>query len=220
VIATGRPNLAPETLLRDLTSLELRPFLAIHGGAPLLLVRIPPGDTDLELGLDVGSGPPTAAKPLPFRTTHQGQVKSDGARPAKPAAPSLEAGREERARVAGLLEKHAYVAVPLQKRESRDAAFPDRISVGRAQNKDIVLRHPSISKFHAWFEVDPSQAVHIADSGSTNKTQVNGQPLDPKTSVAVASGDRVLFGAVEAVLCSPETLWWCLNEAEREPGDS
>lgn len=101
--------------------------------------------------------------------------------------------------------------MPLQKRDEGDAAFMDRISVGRAQNKDIVLRHPSVSKFHAWFEVDASQSVRVFDSGSTNRTQVNRRPIEPRTSVAVATGDLVQFGAVETVMCSPEMLWWCVN---------
>jgi hypothetical protein len=229
-VIPGRPNLAPEALLKDLTSLELRPFLASHGDAPFLLVRVPPGDTNLELGLDAGTGRASGAKPLPFRTTHQAVPKeprrsrppktSSTSRPPRQSRPSLEARKEERLRVANLLTKHAYVAVPLHKRGDSDVAFSDRISVGRAQNKDIVLRHPSISKFHAWFEVDPSQTVHVYDSGSTNRTQVNGRPIEPKTSVAVASGDLVQFGAVEALLCSPETLWWCLNRYDDEQAAS
>jgi hypothetical protein len=202
-----RPNLAPEALFKDLTSLDLRSFLARHGDELLLLVRIPQGDTDLELGLDTEAGPASVAKPLPFRTSHQ--------TPPGGSSRSLGARREERIHLADLLAKHAYVAVPLRKREGGDAAFMDRISVGRAQNKDIVLRHQSISKFHAWFEVD-SDAVHLSDSGSTNKTQVNGHPIEPRTRVPVASGDLVQFGAIEAVLCSPELLWWCFNPRDEE----
>jgi hypothetical protein len=217
VTPVGRPNLAPPALLNDLTSLELRAFLASHGDAPILLVRIPPGDTELELGLEAGPGRPTAAKPLPFRTTHQAQPEDPRLSGQPKRSPrSKEAREEERIRVATLLEKHAYVAVPLHKRSDGDVAFSERISVGRAQNKDIVLRHPSISKFHAWFEVGPSLEVHLFDSGSTNRTQVNGRPIEPKTSEAVASGDLLQFGAVEAVLCSPETLWWCLNRHDEE----
>jgi hypothetical protein len=202
-------NLAPVALAQDAMSLDLRSFLARYGDAPLLLVRIPAGETELELGLNAtasntGSPPSALARPLPFRTTHQ-----PGPRQAQP---SEEMGVEQRANVGALLQKHAYFAVPLKKREDGDAMFMDRISVGRANNKDIVLRHASISKFHAWFEVDPSQAVYVSDGGSTNRTQVNGRALAPRISTAVVPGDLVQFGAIETVLCSPESLWVCVNQ--------
>jgi hypothetical protein len=207
VSAPAAKNLAPEALAQDAISLDLRSFLTRHGDAPLLLVRIPPGETELELGLTVPSeaqpaGPPVA-KPLPFRTTHQpGPIESSR---------SVVARAEQRATLAERLEKNLHVAVPLHKRQDGDAMFMDRISVGRAQNKDIVLRHASISKFHAWFEVGASQVVCVSDGGSTNRTRVNGRVLEPRTSTALEPGDVVQFGTVETVLCSPEALWSCLN---------
>jgi hypothetical protein len=211
---TGR-NLAPLALAQDATSLDLRSFLARHGDAPLLLVRIPAGDTELELGLtgsapNAGSGRAPLAKPMPFRTTHH-------AMPRELPRPG-DAGADPRANLAGLLEQNSYFAVALQKREDGDAMFMDRISVGRAHNKDIVLRHASISKFHAWFEVDSSQAVYVSDGGSTNKTQLNGRPLEPRIVTAVEPGDAVKFGTIETVLCLPKGLWACLNPAvSRKP---
>jgi hypothetical protein len=196
-------------LAQDATSLDLRSFLARHGDAPLLLVRIPPGDTELELALcasapNAGSSRPALAKPLPFRTTHQATPKEFLRR-------SGEARAEPRENLGALLEKHSYFAVALQKREDGDAMFMGRISIGRAHNKDIVLRHASISKFHAWFEVNSSLGVYVSDGGSTNRTQLNGRPLEPRSATAVEPGDAVQFGAIETVLCLPEGLWACLN---------
>ena len=88
-----------------------------------------------------------------------------------------------------------------------------RVSVGRAHNKDIVLRHSSVSKFHAWFEVEP-ECMYVSDAGSTNLTRVNDETIEPRTRVVVAPGDAVRFGALETVLCSPETLWSYLNGAK------
>ncbi|MGH7441001.1 MAG: FHA domain-containing protein [Polyangiaceae bacterium] len=219
--SVGRLQLAPQSLLEDLTSLELRPFLAVHGDATLLLLRIPAGDTDLELGLDIGAGGQAGARPLPFRTTHQATpAEPRPSRPSKGPPASIEARRQERTRIATWLEKHASIAIPLDKRSEGDVVFRDRISVGRAQNKDIVLRHASVSKFHAWFEVDEEQTVRLFDSGSTNRTQVNGRPIEPKIGVPVASGDLVQFGGVEAVLCAPETLWRCVNRRDQEDATS
>jgi hypothetical protein len=200
-------NLSPETLVGDATALNLRDFLMSYGHAPMLLIRLPQGDTELELGLKA-SGPTTragrggGAKPLPFRTTHQsvpsGPLVPNGARRDNPDA------------LAQLLAEHRYFAVQVQKRDGAEALFMGRVSVGRAQNKDIVLRHSSVSKFHAWFEVEP-ECVYLSDAGSTNLTRVNDETIEPRTRVMVSPGAAIRFGSLETVLCSAETLWSCLN---------
>jgi hypothetical protein len=180
--------------------------LTTYGDALLLLVRLPEGDTELESGLNSnveGTWHSIARKPLPFRTTHQ-------ANPSEPRR-KHEARYELPEVLGALLEREACFAVPLRKRVGNDATFSDRISVGRAQNKDIVMRHPSISKFHAWFEMDESQTLFVSDGGSTNQTFLNGVPLQPRAAVAVEGGDSIRFGFVECVLCAPETFWECVN---------
>ena len=118
--------------------------------------------------------------------------------------------REDPAALWRLLEKHPHYAVRVRKRADSDALFMGRISIGRARNKDIVLRHPSISKFHAWFEADDSENLHVCDAGSTNLTHLNGKPLEARVRTAVEPGDALRFGSIETVICSPSTLWNCL----------
>lgn len=101
--------------------------------------------------------------------------------------------------------------VPLRKRASVDATYMERISVGRAPNKDIVLRHSSISKFHAWFEVHDSGTFHVVEAGSKNGTRVNGNRIPAKEPCALQSGDSILFGSVETVLCDARALWRTLH---------
>jgi hypothetical protein len=203
-------HLIPVALVEEATTLDLRSFLARHGDAKLLLVRIPEGDTELELGLSSthpGTSRSAIAKPMPFRTTHQATASESGrSREPRPEDPAL---------LRKLLDRAAYCAVPIQKRGDSDATFMTRISVGRAPNKDIVLRHASISKFHAWFEMEDGATLCVCDAGSTNLTQVNGSPIEPRVAIALDAGDLIRFGAVETVLCSPEGLWTCLNEEKR-----
>lgn len=202
--STGPGNLAPRVLVEDAATLDLMEFLGRYGDALLLLVRIPEGDTELELGLSAAA-PSTGAGgpgPLPFRTGLQ----------APPRTWRSERVRdEEPISLRQLIEGDAYFAVPVRKRGDSEALFMGRISIGRARNKDIVLRHSTVSKFHAWFEVDESEDLHLSDGGSTNLTQLNGQPIEPRARIAVQPGDLLRFGAIETVLCSPRALWDCLR---------
>jgi hypothetical protein len=85
--------------------------------------------------------------------------------------------------------------------------FPDRISVGRAQNCDIVLRDASISKLHAHFKVlGPGQA-ELTDTKSANGTRINGRPLAPGHTLLVGGGDTLIFGAVAVQFLDPMRLW-------------
>jgi pSer/pThr/pTyr-binding forkhead associated (FHA) protein len=92
----------------------------------------------------------------------------------------------------------SWRVVPVQKR--RGNPFPDRISVGRAQNCDIVLRLSYISKLHAHFLCGPKGVMHLCEQRSSNGTRVNGQALRPGTRLKVSVGDTIGFGQLEAKL--------------------
>ena len=64
--------------------------------------------------------------------------------------------------------------------------------VGRAQDNDIVLLHPSVSSQHGVLEIcDEGLKVH--DLGSTNGTDLDGQPV---LEAYAQSGQVVSFGSV------------------------
>ncbi len=81
------------------------------------------------------------------------QVKLDGANDQLEVGLS---GSGRRARIGAPLEviDFATHVIALEKRDDASGPFPSRVSIGRARNADIVLRHESVSKFHAWFERD------------------------------------------------------------------
>lgn len=114
-------------------------------------------------------------------------------------------------RLRAILAKTAHFVVPLRKRAVAGKPFADRISVGRAHNNDVVLRHASVSKFHAWFECDDEQSFYVGDAHSRNKTLVNGGAVGSEM-VQVASGDDVCFGDVKAMICPPDIFWDALAE--------
>jgi hypothetical protein len=207
-------HLGPRSLVEDAAALDLREFLERYGDAHVLLVRIADDDTDLELGLAAGSSTPGAGvpEPLPFRTVLQKSTRTwrfDSDQPR----------REDPAALWRLIEKDRYYAVSIRKRADADA-FMGRISLGRARNKDIVLRHTSISKFHAWFETDDSGGLHVCDAGSTNLTHVNGIPIEARARTAVEPGAALRFGSVETVVTTRATLWASLGLHEAVPTPS
>jgi len=187
---------------------DLRGFLLLYGEPLVVLVGLPVGDVDVEAELLASEQEPGM---LPFRTETCAPPTGAAARPR--ASASDEAGQ-----VGKGIERQARFAVALRKRAGSDVLYADRISVGRARNKDIVLRHASVSKFHAWFEVDDDGVVQVVDAESKNLTRVNGAPVPPRSKAPVTSGDIVHFGAIECVLASPSTLWKCLREGAPSTG--
>jgi hypothetical protein len=111
-----------------------------------------------------------------------------------PAAPPADVGRLTGARLVPVLKAPGH-------------AFPDRISVGRATNCDIVLRDPSVSKLHAHFRVLGPGAAELTDVRSANRTSVNGSLLEPGTATRVTSGDTILFGVVAVQFLDPRALF-------------
>ena len=74
------------------------------------------------------------------------------------------------------------------------------ITIGRARNNDVILRHRSVSKLHARIVVEEGSPTttqyQIGDSGSVNGTWVNESRLVANTTTALSSGDRVIFGVL------------------------
>lgn len=90
-----------------------------------------------------------------------------------------------------------------------------RISVGRADENDIVIRHFSVSKIHAHFHggtlvrMSPLHAAELllSDAGSRNGTVVGGRRLLSGEAEPLFSGTRILFGDVVCELLSAAALY-------------
>lgn len=89
-----------------------------------------------------------------------------------------------------------------------------RISVGRAKNNDIVIRHSSISKLHAHFSEAPKgdalpgeEPIHLlTDAGSSNGTEVNDTVLTADEPAPVRNRDRVVFGFISGRILDASAL--------------
>lgn len=199
------PALGPPELLAELQLLGESSFERKYKGTTFLAVRLGAGASELAEGLRLLEGRTLPTRPvisaLAFKTKTLSQ--SD-------AAPPLARGTNPSSRPQAIpraLAQAPHHVVELAKRADIDAAYPERISVGRAANKDIVLRHTSISKFHAWFELDDTLEWHVIDAGSTNHTFVGGTRAAPRERVPVPVGSSLQFGSVEALLLDAFTLW-------------
>jgi FHA domain len=84
--------------------------------------------------------------------------------------------------------------------------YPDRVSVGRARNCDLVMRDASVSKLHAHFRLGGPK-LELVDIDSQNGTRVNGRALAPHQPSQVANGDTILFGSVAAKLVDAAALY-------------
>ncbi len=90
------------------------------------------------------------------------------------------------------------VVLPLVKAES--SPYADRISIGRAGNCDVVIRHASISKLHAHVRVRDDGALVLVDVSVRNPTLVGGRRIDADAPPVIESGMEVRFGDVSGTL--------------------
>jgi hypothetical protein len=90
------------------------------------------------------------------------------------------------------------------------ASAPDRITVGRATNNDIVLEHESVSKLHAFFRHDEDRGWVLEDAGSTNGTLADGVVLAAGDAVAIKSGSSIVLGSVACAVIASGDLYDCL----------
>lgn len=172
---------------------------------PLLLVPADDPASDLARALDEAtnlSGPKLEAA-SGFNTTIGALTTLRGANLDAWQARAPFNARVLRARIARAL----HFAIPLHKRPEAGRTFSARITVGRTRNSDLFLRHPTVSKFHAWFERDDNDVFYVADAASSNGTRLNGIALVRHAPTAVGPGDDLRFGAVTTTVCPPEVLW-------------
>ena len=203
--------LAPQALVQLALTKAQASFTALYGDSLLCLVRLGPGAEELSQGLEASAVPGEVGAPklLPairYKTEFvnlAGPLRAPAARPA-PRAFDAQTLRHD-------LGTTPHFIVPLRRRVGAETLYEDRVSVGRATNKDIVLRHPSVSKFHGWFEIDDHDQVSFADAGSKNGSQVEGVALAPRALTRVHAGDRLALGSVEALLTTAEVLWSSLH---------
>lgn len=201
-------NLIPARIVAEIAAPESH-FVGRYGDALLLLIKLQPAVDQLERGLltsDLTDGEKVApsVRAMAFDTAINADVADIRATIAEGGSMPPSIVRSERLR--WLIRSDRFYVAPLRKRTHEDT-FRDRVSVGRAINKDLVLAHPNVSKLHAWFELDDNGGAYIADADSSNGTWLNHQKLPARELTPLNPGQHLRFGSVEAIVCSAGALW-------------
>lgn len=94
----------------------------------------------------------------------------------------------------GAEDTAALAVFPIVKKPG--ASFPDRVTIGRTANNDLVLSEHSISRFHAYVRQD-GQSWLFADAGSKNGCDLQGERLAPRKEKPLISRAVVRVGDIE-----------------------
>lgn len=97
---------------------------------------------------------------------------------------------------------------PLAKKPG--ASFPDRITIGRTGNNDVVLADTSVSRLHAYIRRGNSGWV-VADAGSKNGSWLAGVALDARREHPLPSRALLRFGDVDVTFYTAADLYGALG---------
>ena len=86
--------------------------------------------------------------------------------------------------------------------------WSDRIMVGRASNNDVVFRHESVSKVHAYFQCGADGVWRLHDAKSANGTRVDGATVVASDGgIEVRGGSLVAFGSLSCEVVTSADLY-------------
>lgn len=110
-----------------------------------------------------------------------------------------------------------YRLSPIQKNPQNP--FPDRMTLGRAPNCDVVVRMPSVSKVHAHLAFTRKGTLLLKPARTSNLTRHNGRLLDDDSEVEIAPGDNISLGALTLEVMTSKQVYALLREQQHSSGD-
>src|SRR5688572_19782434 len=96
-------------------------------------------------------------------------------------------------------------------KKNPDNPFPDRLTIGRATNCDVVIRLAFVSKVHAHLFIQGADKITLRDNKAANGTFHNHRKLEPGSSRSVKLGDIVSFGSLDLELMDASRLYEVLR---------
>jgi hypothetical protein len=97
---------------------------------------------------------------------------------------------------------------PLAKKPG--ASFPDRITIGRTANNDIVIVDHSVSRLHAYVKAAGNGWV-VADAGSKNGSRLRGEVLEARRERPITSRMVLRLGDVDLTFYAASDLYALLG---------
>ena len=83
----------------------------------------------------------------------------------------------------------------------KDVTEPDKITIGRSPDNDIVVYNKLVSRKHAYLQLSSEdQACFLVDAGSSNGTFLNNKQLTPHEKYQLADADEISIGPETKVL--------------------
>src|SRR3954462_2373961 len=71
----------------------------------------------------------------------------------------------------------------------------EKVSLGRADDNDVLLSHPKVSAYHAIVRMSHG-TITIEDRGSSNGTFVRGAKIEPGAPTVIEPRERVFLGPI------------------------
>jgi hypothetical protein len=96
-------------------------------------------------------------------------------------------------------------------KKNPDNPFPDRLTIGRATNCDVVIRLAFVSKVHAHLFIQGGDKLTLRDNKASNYTFHNHRRMEPGSSRTVKLGDILSFGALDTELVDAARLYEILK---------
>lgn len=114
------------------------------------------------------------------------------------------------------------VVLELRKRAGSKNPFAMGVTLGRVETNDLIVGHPSVSRFHAFFQPEGKTGQWQAvDAESKNGSWVGPLKLTANQKISVPDGAKLRFGAIEMTFWLPKSfLRRCkdaLDELEAQP---
>jgi hypothetical protein len=102
---------------------------------------------------------------------------------------------------------HDPLVFRIRKADHARNAFGVGITLGRTPNNDLAVEEPSISRFHAYFQLEEKSGIwHLADAESFNGTFCEGNRLVPNRPAPLHDQASVRFGFVTMRFMLPKAF--------------